>query len=83
MAMSIMRASPAEDGFGAGNAAGEVALVECEGGALSGGGGRGRGRGGAAAVEVRNMSSMGRMPAMGSLANGKAMATAPTSLPSM
>ena len=70
----------AQDGLGAGNAAREVALVECEGG---GGGGGATREGGVAVVEVRSMSSMGRMPAMGSLANGKAMATAPTSLPSM
>ncbi len=35
------------------------------------------------APETRTMSSMGRIPAIGSLANGKAMATAPTSFPSI
>ena len=71
-------------GLGTGNAAGEIAFVERDGGALAGAAG-----GGEATqewhreLEARSMSSMGRMPAMGSLANGKAMATAPTSLPSM
>ena len=65
------------DGLGAGKGAGEVAVGEGEqGGRRTAARRRRRSR-------VRIMSSMGRMPAIGSLAKGKAMATAPASFPSI
>ena len=74
VAISIILASPAETWDCLGNS--RVRSVSVSETAA-------RRAGSAAAGETRSISSIGRMPAMASVANGNAMATAPTSRPSM